>query len=224
MERFCGFVTLEENTKEYFYSEKGIDYRVRTKIELNYISGNKFPYFSITAEVAERNRTGGQKRFFASSGGCCHEQILKANKNFADIVAFHLRNIFGGASLENAIYWAGIGKNGELKEENLKSILLATSEEVEDLLFKIFKKRGDEEAQKEVVRDYFKANEKRWKEEADRLIEKYDLVITGNTWFPNNCYICNSAIIENIHVSNRGRTSHLCEFCHKEKVKNEKKA
>lgn len=81
----------------------GKNYTLTFRVEggLNYLRGNRKPYFSITVD---QHRTGHPNQ--CQSGGCMHDEVLKHFPKFADIVALHLSDIDGVPSYaaENGWY------------------------------------------------------------------------------------------------------------------------
>ncbi len=92
---------------------------------LNYIEGNKDPYFSVTAEGRE---------FGSEFGGCCHDRILQEWPELAPVVALHLAT-FDGVPMHaeaNGLYHIGIGRYGEYNLDHLAShFRLSVSDAVE---------------------------------------------------------------------------------------------
>jgi hypothetical protein len=83
----------------------GTDQYVRPKFGMSYLPGNRDAYFSITAGILQVAPWGG---FSNVGGGCCHERIVQAFPELAELVPFHLWDQDGRNMhyVANAVYWA----------------------------------------------------------------------------------------------------------------------
>lgn len=133
------------------------------KAILQHLKGNKSPYFSITGEIWERNkRTGEKKGRDSVACGCIHDDILKAFPGLYDLIALHLSDIDGSPmhAVENGYYYLRQGKIDVLAKH-----LRIPYEEAEKL----------QDMTKEDFIKFVDFQRLRWKEEADKVIDKYNL-------------------------------------------------
>lgn len=131
---------------------------------LRYIKGNKRPYFFVTGNIPREKTCGA-----------IHKEILEVFPDMADIVALHLRDDDGAPMypLENGWYFYEGWRGGLLKHISeyqcflaLCKHLMLSEQEVKDL-------------PKMTMKDFEKFIETlrpMWKEKADAVIKKYDLV------------------------------------------------
>lgn len=138
---------------------------------LHYIQGNSDAYFTVTGEVWKANKDGKASGNDCIMGGCIHDEILKAFPDMSDIVALHLSDTDGVPTyaVENGWYHNGGTKWQEYKKDILASHLRITPEQA-DIIHNNCK---DKEAFAAVI-DSMREG---WKEEADRVREKYNLYV-----------------------------------------------
>lgn len=171
---------------------------------LQHLKGNREPYFSITGEVVNLKRRGDDA---IEECGAIHDEILQSFPQFADIVALHLSDIDGipmhaeangwyhlaGALPENggAKYHMGNQQHnaktdGECLEIFAKHMRVTTMESVRvlgDVIEAAYPKEGcsyDWKAARVWFAEWAKAQEARWKAEADACIAKHGLVVYGD--------------------------------------------
>lgn len=85
-------------------------------LELNYIRGNSAPYFSLTGDVYEAGKPRTDR--YCVTCGCCHEAIVAAMPDLADMAALHLSDIDGVPMHAEANGWYNLaGICGGLREE-----------------------------------------------------------------------------------------------------------
>lgn len=88
---------------------------VAPKFGMHYLGGNQRPYFSLTGTIYGPARYDNS-RLVEIGGGCCHDTILRAFPELADLVPWHLCDDRGVPMhyVENAVYWlelsAGISR------------------------------------------------------------------------------------------------------------------
>lgn len=89
----------------HVFNDDGHTMRLIVKGGLHYIRGNSAPYFSITADLDEKSRSGIWREV---GGGCMHDEILKHFPNFKPLVDLHLSDIDGSPmhAASNANYIA----------------------------------------------------------------------------------------------------------------------
>lgn len=77
---------------------------VRPKFGMHWLKGNSRPYFSLTGDILEV-RHG---KYVDVGGGCCHDSIVAAYPELAELVQFHLVDDDGQPMhyVANATYWA----------------------------------------------------------------------------------------------------------------------
>jgi len=91
------------------YSEQ----RIRTRYGFHYLRGNRRPYFSITADIAERcsvhnrHEDDGEPGYKIVGGGCCHDDIEQAFPELRALIRWHLVGDDGEPMhyVANAVYW-----------------------------------------------------------------------------------------------------------------------
>ena len=89
---------------------------------MHYIHGNRRPYFSLTATIYQRHRSGLMEDV---GGGCCHDDIAKSHPELAELVPFHLWDQDGTPMhfVANGTHWLecylGLSRWG--KPEEVKS-------------------------------------------------------------------------------------------------------
>ena len=161
------------------------------KFGLHHLSGNKSPYFSITADGREDGRE--------SFGGCCHDIIAERFPELADMIALHLSDMDGAPmhAGANAWYWlAGVVDLGEEYHGGSGSFPKSASE-----CLRIFcdyvrtdkatalqlagkanqrTRRWGKKAARDEFNDWIEAQRPRWKAEANAAIRKYRLGIYGH--------------------------------------------
>ena len=145
---------------------------------LDYIQGNKKPYFSITAEI----KKGINLRAF----GCLHEEILKIYPELSDIVALHLSDIDGIPlhAVENGYFWLmAVQGINQYEKSTDKNYLKMFCEYV-----RISESDGKKLAERIKNKNEFSAwvdtQKSRWKKEADNCIK--NLVIYGDYYRPES--------------------------------------
>lgn len=178
-----------------------------TRAELHYITGNRQPRFSITAEVREPRKRD------ISAGGCMHREILQHWPDLADLVALHLSDMDGTPMHAEANGWyrlagalGGMGEryhagsydqqhwkaNGDFDgyrhstaEECLQSFAEHCRMTLDDArAFAESLPKGDPKAARGQWRALVEAMRPRWKAEADAAIAKYGLTVTGDRYEP----------------------------------------
>lgn len=128
---------------------------------LQYIKGNKCPYFSITGEAWEYSQ--GLYRTI----GANHEEILKHFPGLQDFVDLHLSCIDGTPIyvVENGWYL-----NSEKYDRNVIARYLRITEDAADKLHNSAKI-------KEEFAEFVESQKERWLSEANAVIQKYSLDI-----------------------------------------------
>jgi hypothetical protein len=141
---------------------------------LNFIRGNKKPYFSITAEIKE-----GRREY---AGGCCHDEILRVYPELSDVIKMHLSDIDGEPlySVENGYFWltAVQGTNQYEKDTgkdyvNIFSEYVRISREEARALSDRIKDKGE-------FSEWVESQKPRWKNEAETCIKKHHLIVFGD--------------------------------------------
>lgn len=142
--------------------------KIQVNAYLHYLEGNDKPYFSVTGNSKD-------------SGGCMHEEILKAFPEMAPIIDLHLSNMDGVPShgFANGLYWLKeneidalashlrITKEKALQMRNdyLVVVAIAKTDDSDDET-----KNGQLEG-KVFFTDYFEAQIPRFNKEAEDAIE-----------------------------------------------------
>jgi hypothetical protein len=151
------------------YKENGANYQIVVKPALHYIKGNTAPYFSITATIYKASKTGERDRRYTEgiSYGCNHDAILEHFPEMADIVALHLSDMNGAPmySVENGFYFYQ-----ENVVKGFEYIRLPI-----DRRNVLIRDKADFLALVDSLKPIYKAD-------ADAVILKYSLVVTGDTW------------------------------------------
>ena len=150
-------------TKQFTIASRGAGIKCLVNIQLTQFKGQA-PYFSITGEVYTYGKRG--RPAFVSCG-CCHDSIQRITHKFDDIIALHLSDMDGTPmyAVENSLYW--LEHKGW---QAMQSYLRATYEEALELI-KLSK-------DKQVYTDYIdKHLRPRWKQEAQAVIDKYNLTV-----------------------------------------------
>lgn len=185
------------------FSEVSVPYQLDLKVYggLNYLKGNKLPYFSITGEV---HRHGHPNH--VNTCGAIHDVILEKLPQFADLAALHLSDMHGAPSHaeSNGWYWlSGFADfangerhrptdSGERTPDQCRALFAShcriSDSEVTDLLVRV------SDRAKAVMGGSYAAHARkawalecalmaeRWQAEASACIAKHGLVIYGNTW------------------------------------------
>lgn len=163
------------------------------KFGLHHLSGNKAPYFSITADGYEDGRE--------SFCGCCHEIIAERLPELADVIALHLSDIDGSPkyAASNAWYWlAGVVDVGEQYHGGSGSSAKGagdclrifcnhvrvdekTALAVIGKANKTTRAKGKKAAREEFDR-WIDTQRPRWKAEANALIRKYGFGVYGHNF------------------------------------------
>jgi hypothetical protein len=162
----------------------------RKKYSLNYIEvdailrkiGNQKPYFSLTGRIFENGRE--------SVSGVIHEEILKAFPQLEDFVSLHLSDIDGKPmhSFENGKYWAGFTKYQETENKNLSKLWRISEKSAQRLSYdslveesqKIKEDTDKDVLPEELFKNFHDRQLRRWKQEADNIIKKYNLEIVAD--------------------------------------------
>lgn len=160
------------------------EYKIEIDYKLSYLRGNKLPYFSVTGTVYSRKN--GRGRWAWNSAGCIHDEIQKHTKDYNDLIAFHLRDLYGSPmhDLDNGLYHLGFTKWQGVNLEAVKEhFLLKDLDEARALKLEfdgVFGRTGgDLEKVKEAVKEYLDRQKVRYWNEAIRLIKKYNLTVIG---------------------------------------------
>lgn len=158
---------------------------------LRYIKGNPLPYFTVTATGRENGRRGAGSDF----GGCCHELILEAAPDLKPLIDLHGSYVDGTPTHAeaNGWYWlagacGGLGEKyhggsgdfgkstGEC-EQVLADHLRITANEARGLVVAALTLA--ETSGVKAAREMFSKNvagmADRWKAEADKAIEQFNL-------------------------------------------------
>lgn len=168
---------------------------------LTYLSGNPAPYFSLTCATHLSGRPNA-----CYSGGADHRAILKRFPQFADLAVLHLSDIDGVPSfaIENGFFWLAGAVEGNFGQQyhggnsdrqhwkadgefdgyrhstpdeclaTLASHLRISLEEAKTLRETI-KSKADLAA-------YVETQKPRYKAEAEAVIARHDLKVTGDAW------------------------------------------
>lgn len=176
--------TIKVNEKEY------ITYRVietsafTMELRLSCFKG-QLPYFSFTGTKYKVNKDGSRNKrnIWLCSGAIGHE-FMKAYPQFADLERFHCRDINGYPMypFENGMYGLGYTKDGDTetkynhynKEDRIKFVarhFLITKTEAEALMNSLSNMSAEERVN--TVNNLIEELKPIWKEEANRLLEKY---------------------------------------------------
>lgn len=145
-----------------YYGEKHV---IQVQKQLTKI-GSQTPYFSVTANIYKATKSGKIDKRYRDmvTGGCCHEEILKAYPGMADLIALHLSDIDGKPmhAVANGWYW--------LEQEKYDVLARHLRIDVDEA--KLLKG-----VDKEYFTRFVEAQYPRWKAEADAMIEKYSLQV-----------------------------------------------
>ena len=146
---------------------------LETKYGLQDEFKNQLPYFSLTC-------SGKTPYGYFIFGGADHDTILKVHPEMKDIADLHLSNINGEPSyaVENGWYFLTNKElHNNLTEEDRPRLvaehLRISKKEANGLI----KKYKEGKFKKEDFEKYVDAQRPRWKEEADKVIAKYDLKV-----------------------------------------------
>lgn len=168
-------------------SAKQIQGRDYKKALSNYIEatailhkiGNQLPYFSLTGRVV-RN---GQEEI----SGACHDEILAAFPQLADIAALHLSDMNGLPmhSFENAKYWAGFTQWENGNVENLAALWRIGKTRAQELMYdalvdkcnEIKEDTGEDILPETLLKEFHDRQIARWKQEAENVIKKYSFQV-----------------------------------------------
>ena len=163
---------------------------IKRKDPLNFIEANAIlhkigdqkPYFSLTGRIVINGRT--------DISGAIHEEILKAFPQLEDFVSIHLSDIDGKPlhSLENGKYWAGFTKWTESNNKNLSALWRISEKSAQRLSYdslveesyKIKEDTDKDVLPEELFKDFHDRQLRRWKQEADNIIKKYNLEIVAD--------------------------------------------
>ena len=163
--------------------------KIQISFGLSWLKGNSAPYFSITATIYEKRANG---RLVYIAGGCCHDDILAARPDMADIVALHLCDIDGAPmyALENGFYHLGGTKHARPNYIYAASHFRITEGEARQLVRDLFGDSFSETAgflSQDAAKDakarlsvWVEAQRARWNQDAQNVIAKYDLEIPEN--------------------------------------------
>lgn len=155
------------------YTENGEKYSIHVEGGLQYIKGNKAPYFTITADIKRIARNG---RRVWESGGCLHDEILKHFPQFADLVDLHLSDIDGTPTHAeaNGAYWLGFSKYQAYDPKTASKHFRISEEQMREEWMHII-------TPKDVKRLTDKLRPT-WNKQAKDCINKHKLGIFGNEW------------------------------------------
>jgi hypothetical protein len=175
--------------------------RMNVRGGLRYISGNRLPHFSLTANIL----SGGH----AVGGGCMHEEILKRFPKFADLARLHLSDINGEPmhAVENGFYalagyFGGLGQRYHagnskqsfhdgyrepIRNECLEQFARHMRIEVDrarSWTDNVWADRTPQDAVrvKALLVDEVELRRPIWKEEAEDCIRKHGLRVYGDKW------------------------------------------
>lgn len=111
----------------------------------------------------------GRPRFLAC--GCCHEYIQRVTDRFNDVIALHLGSIDGAPmyAVENGKYWLGLTKYQTFEPKNVMKYFRCTEREAYTLL-----RHANTGTLENLIDNVYRP---RWKQEADAIIRKYNLVV-----------------------------------------------
>lgn len=158
---------------------------------LRYIPGNPLPYFTVTATGRENGRRGAGADF----GGCCHDLILEAAPDLKPLVDLHGSFVDGTPTHAeaNGWYWLA-GHLGGLGQEfhACNGSFPKTADEALEIFARharveLNEARGLAVAVQTIVEaqgvktarlffaEWIKAQAPRWKAEADKAIEQFNL-------------------------------------------------
>lgn len=140
--------------------------------KLQYIKGNKCPYFSIIREVWEYSQRLHRETGREAIGfGANREEILKHFPELQDFVDLHLSDIDGTPTyaVENGWYWNG-GTEYQKYDRSILANYLRISEDAADELHNSAKT-------KEEFAEFVESQKERWLSEANAVIQKYSLDI-----------------------------------------------
>ena len=163
---------------------------IKRKDSLNFIEANAIlhkigdqkPYFSLTGRIVINGRTDISRAI--------HEEILKYFPQLEDFVSLHLSDIDGKPphSLENGKYWAGFTKWTESNNKYLSALWRISEKSAQRLSYdslveESYKIKEDTEKDvlpEELFKDFHDRQLRRWKQEADNIIKKYNLEIVAD--------------------------------------------
>lgn len=143
----------------------------------------QMPYFSLTAMGWKANKKGKKDARYHDCvfGGCCHEQILKAAPEFADLARLHLSHIDGSPMypVENGLYHLGVTSFSDVvyNREACMHHFRISADESDKLHKALFSFSTDEEKRAFLERKVAEMRP-RWKAEADAAIQKYGLAVS----------------------------------------------
>lgn len=156
------------------YTENGQTYRLIVEGGLNYIKGNRKPYFSITAT---RYIKKGNNRFYEDACGCLHDDISKVfNGRFDDLIAMHLADMDGQPmhAYENGAYWLGFSDYQAFDPKIASKHFGLSEEEMRAYWMQIIKKDD--------VKQLCDKLAPTWQKRANDCIKKYSLQICGDKY------------------------------------------
>lgn len=188
------------------YTRNGEAERIIVNGGLQYIRGNKSPYFSLTCSYG----TPRDYRLGNASGGCAHDETRKHfDTRFDDLAALHLSSIDGEPmyALENGFFrfydqgatyspkpdWAKrrtlLAEHFRIDERDVDAILLPLMGDGYSAHAGVF--TGIKQARywgtecpdaKARLAKWIETQRPRWKAEADACIAKHSLVVFGDEW------------------------------------------
>jgi hypothetical protein len=162
------------NAKEYKHAFRNY---TEANLKLHKI-GNQAPYFSLTGRVVNNG--------LEYSSGWIIEDILQAFPQLADVAALHLSDINGLPmhSFENGKYWAGFTKHEAGNAKHLASLWRISEDEAKSLFrealeakAKTLEEHGELIEPLALLKSFHDKQIPRWKEEAEKAIEKYKLEV-----------------------------------------------
>ena len=176
--------TIEVNGKEYTKYNVVETPAFTMSITLSCFR-NQLPFFSFTGTKYKVNKDGSRnKRNILLCSGAIGHEFVKAYPQFADLERFHCRDINGAPTypFENGMYLLGYTNEGEvctkynnyIKEDRIKFVarhFFISKERAEALMNSLSNMSAEERVN--TVNNLIEELKPIWKEEANRLLEKY---------------------------------------------------
>lgn len=149
-------------------------YRLEVTYGLEWLRGNKEPYFTITGEGWHATKDGERDKRYSDMefGGACHDTILKAFPDMKDLVDLHLSNQNGVPmhAVENG--WFFMQHPEKFSTSVLAGHLRVTEDEVKHL--------SETCKTKEDFAKVVEEMKPRWKSEARDVMKKYGISMPRN--------------------------------------------
>lgn len=158
---------------------------------LRFIKGNQLPHFSVTVSGKQKSARGRGSDF----GGCCHDLVAKVAPDTQPLIALHMADSDGTPmhAEANGWYWLA-GHLGGLQQEfhgcngdfpkspdealqifaDLVRIDLNEARGLAVAVQTIVEAQGAKKA-REFFAEWIKAQQPRWRAEADKAIADFDL-------------------------------------------------